>query len=134
VAEPWLPPGDAALRADLATLADAGVLRTPITTWPIPWKAIGEQLDAIDVARLDGWALDAYRRVEARAEHEMSAGKITPYTRVSFAEDPRVIRTFDDTPREEAEVGAGFGWSNDRFAVQLNATRVWDPADGDTFR
>src|SRR5690606_41875058 len=51
VAEPWLPPGDAALRADLTTLADAGVLRTPITTWPIPWKAIDEQLEAIEVAK-----------------------------------------------------------------------------------
>src|SRR5690606_35851006 len=133
-AEPWLPPGDAALRSDLTTLADAAVLRTPITTWPLPWKDIAEQLGAVDAGELDGYALEAYLRVQARAERERRTGKLTPHSRVSVAERPRVIRTFDDTPREDAELGVGFALGGERFAVRLNATRAWDPADGDTVR
>lgn len=133
-AEPWLRPGDAALRSDLTTLTDAGVLRAPITTWPLPWKDIAGQLGAVDAGELDGYELDAYLRVQARAEREFVTGKLTPHSRVSFAERPRVIRTFDDTPREDAELGVGLAWSGERFAVRLNATRAWEPQDGDTFR
>ena len=33
-ADPWLAPGDEGLRSDIQLLADAGILRGPVTTWP----------------------------------------------------------------------------------------------------
>jgi len=133
-AEPWLAPGDVALRSDLNTLADARALRTPLTTWPLPWADIAAELGAIDAGKLDGWALEAYQRVRARAEAEAGRRGAAGYGYASVAEDPRLIRSFDDTPREDAQLGAGFRYSGERFTVRLNATRVWDPADGDTVR
>src|SRR5690606_64135 len=52
-ADPWLRPGDTALRSDLYTLADAGVLRAPLTAWPLPWADIVEDLDAVRADDLD---------------------------------------------------------------------------------
>src|SRR5690606_9820597 len=133
-AEPWLAPGDVALRSDLATLADSGALQTPLTAWPLAWADIDAGLRAIDAAELDGYALGAYRRVLSRAEAEAGAQRVTGYARLAFAEHPWVIRTFADTPREDAQLTGGFTFSNDRFTVRVNATRAWDPADEDTFR
>lgn len=132
LAEPMLAPGDAALRSDLHTLVDAGVLHVPLSTWPLPWAGIVEDFNKIDPGTLDGWSLDAYERI--RTSIERSAGRFTPRSRVAFAEHPRIIRTFDDTPREDAELSGGFTWSGERVVVRLNAARVWNPADGDEVR
>ena len=35
IADPWLAPGDEGLRSDIQLLADAGILRGPVTTWPL---------------------------------------------------------------------------------------------------
>src|SRR5690606_3190339 len=70
----------------------------------------------------------------SRAGLDARPGRVTAHSHLGLAEDPRVIRTFDDTPREDAQLSAGLSWSGDRFAVRLNAARMWDPSDGDTFR
>ena len=43
-ADPWLAPGDVALRHDLEMLADVGVLKGPITQWPVPWPDIARDV------------------------------------------------------------------------------------------
>ena len=40
LADPWAPPGDLILRHDVQLLADAGVIRSPVTTWPITWATL----------------------------------------------------------------------------------------------
>lgn len=133
-AEPWLRPGDVALRSDLHRLADALVLRAPITTWPLPWADIVEDLDDARTAELDDATRAAYERVLARARLETRTDRVTAHSYIALAEHPRIIRTFDETPREDAQLGAGLGFTGERFMVRLNASRVWDPADGDTVR
>jgi hypothetical protein len=132
--EPWLKPGDTALRSDLHTLADALVLRGTISTWPIAWIDILEDLRDVRPADLDGATRAAYERVLARARIETLTGHVTAHTNLSLAERPRVIRTFDDTPREEAQIGGGLSWTGERLMVRLEAARVWDPTDGETVR
>ena len=39
-ATPLIPAGNAALRADIQLLADYGVIRGPVTTWPLAWGPI----------------------------------------------------------------------------------------------
>ena len=39
-AEPFIAPGDMALRHDIQRLADHGVLSGPVTTWPLSWGPI----------------------------------------------------------------------------------------------
>ncbi len=36
-ADPWIEPGDVRLRHDIELLADAGIIRAPVTTWPVSW-------------------------------------------------------------------------------------------------
>ena len=133
-ASPWLEPGDLALRSDLQALADAGLLRTPITTWPLPWGDIAAAAAEADQARVDERALPVLARVRERARLETRTGDLTLHTRLAIAEQPNRIRTFDDTPRGDGEAGIGLSWTGNRFAVRLTGTGVSNPVDDDSFR
>lgn len=133
-AEPWLAPGNTGLRSDLHTLADAGVLHAPLTTWPLSWGDIAGDLRDAPASALDDTARLALERVRARVPVETQVDRLAWHSRITLGERPRIMRTFDDTPREEAQLGGGLSRTGERFAFRLNAARVWDPADGESFR
>jgi hypothetical protein len=73
-------------------------------------------------------------RLLARAERESRRGKHRIRGRLAVAEKPTRIRGFANTPREEAELAAGYSWFGDYFTVDLNVTGVDNPADGEDVR
>ncbi|NNC65694.1 MAG: capsule assembly Wzi family protein, partial [Gammaproteobacteria bacterium] len=117
-------PGDTALRSDLMTLADAGVLTSPMTTWPLPWGDVVRDLRDADVAALGEPARLALERVRMRVRQETRVDELSAELRVSASEKPRTIRTFDNTPRQDAEVTGALSWVGQRFAVELRAAYV----------
>ena len=44
-AGPWVEVGNSSLRSDIQILADAGVLKGAVTTWPLAWGDIISDLD-----------------------------------------------------------------------------------------
>jgi hypothetical protein len=132
-AGPWLDPGDSALRHDIQVLADAGVIRGPVTTWPLSWGDIASSLSvsqrdvAPDVAA-------SLTRVERQLTKAVVTNRLQFEASASVAANPRQIRTFEDGPREDAEVGVGANWTGDRFAFNLEGQWVDDPEDGDDWR
>jgi hypothetical protein len=134
-AAPWLAPGDLTLRHDIELLADAGVLRGPITTWPISWPDVARDANAARLPDDAGPALrEALARVRAAARREARTGLESLGARVAGARDPDPLRTFSDTPREEGELELGAAWMGDRFAANLQVTGVADASDDQTAR
>jgi Capsule assembly protein Wzi len=133
-ADPWLAPGESALRSDLHSLADAGVLRAPITTWPLPWAEIAADVKEADIANLGMADRAALERVRRRAGAETRIGEWAVDVQAAWAEDPTVMRSFERTPRDRGEVGGAVSRVDDRFAYRLRAVRVWNAVDGDTVR
>jgi len=129
-AAPWIAPGDASLRSDLTTLADAGVLGSPLTTWPIPWADIVADLRDADVAALSTVELVALERIRLRARAETLVGEPLIRSRIAASEKPRTIRAFGDTPRERGEIGGAISWIGERLAFELNSTYVSLDAPG----
>ena len=43
-AAPWVEPGDMPLRNDIQLLADAGIITAPVTTYPLMWNAIKDDI------------------------------------------------------------------------------------------
>lgn len=43
-AAPWVEPDDLALRNDIQLLADAGIITAPVTTYPLMWNAIKDDI------------------------------------------------------------------------------------------
>lgn len=134
-ANPWLAPGDLAMRHDLSLLADAGILRGPITTWPVSWPDVARDVNA---ARLPDDASPALRqallRVQSTARREARSGFDGLDYRISGARDPDLLRTFSDTPREEGELELRASWMGDRLAANLQVTGVTDASDGQSAR
>jgi hypothetical protein len=135
-ADPWLAPGDESLRGDIQRLADAGILRGPVTTWPLSWPDVARDALAVQGLDLD---LDlatenALVRVQRLARNAASRGYAGAGIRVRGAYQPEMLRTFADTPREEGELGLRASWLGDHTVVNLQAAYVVDPQDGRKFR
>jgi len=123
-AGPWVSSGDSGLRSDLTTLADAGVLSSPMTTWPIPWGDIMADLREVDLGTLSASQRMARERVRIAARMETRTGTLSGMARISVAEKQLAIRSFEDTPREDAEISSSIAWTGERFAFALEGTYV----------
>ncbi len=133
-AEPWIGPGDAALRHDVQLLADAGVLRGPVLSWPLPWSSVVADLDATDLAALRTDQHAAALRLRQRARLGMRLGELDWTAEIAGASEPERLRTFDDAPREQGEAAVSASWLGRRFAWKAVARVVADPEDGQVLR
>ena len=132
-AGPWIDPGDSGLRHDIQILADAGVITGPVTTWPLSWGDIQASLED-NTTVLDEGQQAALGRLKKRLTRAMASNEIILSGHASVAEHPRKIRTFEDGPRESGEVGAGFEWTGQRFAVRARGQWVNSPDDDKDWR
>lgn len=128
-AAPWLDPGNLGLREDIEMLADAGVLRGPVSTWPLSWGELASEVDAADTALLTTEPQRAALLRLRRASNLATGSTLRRHLGLAAASDPRPLRTFEDTPREHGELRASIGRTGMRFAYRLQATLAADPAD-----
>jgi hypothetical protein len=133
-ADPWLAPGDEALRSDVQRLADAGILRGPVTTWPISWPDVARDALAANGVGLDDSTAEALLRVQRLSRAASGHGYAGAGIRVSGAYEPSFLRGFEDSPREEGEVALRASWLTDHLALNLQGSVVTDPDDGKHFR
>lgn len=135
LASPFMSPGDIGLRHDIQLLADAGVIRGTVSTWPLAWGPILADLQAVDPDKeLTPSILGAMERIASRARWETREHEAFFGAHFAIAEEPTRIRSFDNTPRESAEVGAELTYTGDWFTVGLRAQAVDSPSDGKDFR
>jgi len=124
-----LIPGDVRLRHDVQLLADAGIIDAPVTGWPVFLADLNIAANAHE--GLDPGATAALQRVFPahevidRLRLEASAGGIS---------EPQRFRSFQDTPREQAELSARLAGTRGRLAFDLTATWVDDPLDQQAWR
>ena len=124
LAGPYIAPGDVALRHDIQLLADHGVISGPVTTWPLAWGPILESLKDADASELSPMLIDAYARVRERARWETRTSELRFEASVAAAEEPTRVRSFQNTPRGNAQVTAGADWTGDWLSVDLNVQAV----------
>lgn len=134
MAGPFAPPGDIGLRHDLELLNDSGAMNLPLTGWPLSWGDIGRGLAEAEGKPLTPAARAAWERVRAELEWQQHSGPQFELG-AALAEAPRLVRTFEDTPRAEAQATAALSsWLGERVAVRLEATVAANPLDGDEVR
>lgn len=125
-----MPAGDSVLRHDVQVLADRGIISGPVTSWPLAWGPILAQIDNIDTSQsLPADVIAALERTRRRAAWETRVNELTYSANVAAADSPQRIRGFENTPRENAEIGGGLSWTGDRISVTLKGQYV-DPVNG----
>ena len=134
-ADPWIAPGDARLRHDLELLADAGIVRAPLTAWPVSWAEVARDVGGkTPEAGQPAWLAAALARVQSAAGVASRTGHLSGELRIAGSEQPMALRRFGYTPREEGELSAGVQYTGERFAFRAQATAVADADDGKTYR
>ena len=123
-----MDPGDSALRHDVQLLGDAGVVRAPLTSWPLAWTDVVRDIQAFD-GNLAPAAEAARLRVLRQYRQASRVHEVKPQLRVAAANHPRQFRTFEATPREGGELEAGLEWTGDTLAYRLRMTAVNSPDD-----
>jgi hypothetical protein len=128
-ADPWLAPGDEGTRADILRLADAGILRGPVTTWPLSWPDIARDALGANAHGLDEATASSLLRIQGLARRASGKGFSGIGYRVSGAREPETFRAFADSPREAGEVSVHGSWLTDHLALNLQASYEVDPSD-----
>ena len=132
LASPWIEPGDERTRHHLQTLADAGVLRSPITTWPLMWSNIQADMEHIEPQDLTAAQLWSYHYLK----HELRKAKQTTNTEqtVHFSNRAAALSDFSSDARERYETSFAFGYTGDKVAYKLKASYAHEPNDGHDYR
>jgi hypothetical protein len=128
-AAPWLEPGDARLRHDLELLSAAGIVRAPLTAWPVSWPEIGRDLRDAAAKPQPPHIEAAVARVRRAATAAIAIGDLEVDVSLSGSENPMMLRRFDDVPRESGEFSLGAERVGERIAFRLQATGAADPSD-----
>jgi hypothetical protein len=133
-ADPWLAPGNGRLRHDLQLLADAGIVRAPLSAWPVSWPEISRDVGQSPPASLSLHVEAALERVRAAAREATRTGDVRIEASIAVSEQPMALRRFDNVPRESGEASVGVQYLGRRFAFRAQANGVADPADGEELR
>ena len=133
-ADPNLQSGDLILRHDIQRLADHGIIKGPITTWPLAWGPILEDLRQVDASRLSSGVLASLARVRDRANWETRSGELTFNAKAAVAKNPTRMRSFQNTPRGSSEISAGAGWIGNWLSIELTVQGVDSDQDAEKLR
>jgi hypothetical protein len=119
------------LRHDIELLSDAGILRTPMTAWPLSWPDIARDALAatLPAAQRDEYLDAVLARVQRAARSAAALGSSGVELEAAGAAHPMPLRTFSATPREQGEISAGASWLGERLAAAAHVTVVADASD-----
>ena len=134
LAGPNLPTGDLALRHDIQRLADHGVITGTVTTWPLAWGPVLEEINSANATSLPPDVADALVRVRQRAGWETRTQELTFSAGAGLADNATRIRSYQYTPRGRGEVSAGLSWIDSWFSADLNVQYVDSDQDADATR
>jgi hypothetical protein len=123
----WVEPNNLSLRADIQLLSDTGVIRQPITTYPLMWAGLKQDLDNMDQSQLNANQRAAFERLTAvyTIDHHSFKTKI----QLAAASDaPRFIG-FGQDYRDKAEAAVTTEVTQDWFSGRLSASYHYDLLD-----
>ena len=132
--EPFIKTDNLWLRADIETLANLGVIKTPVTTWPLTWGPILKDLQNSNVNSIPEEYHSTFFRVLRTGRRETGDDNTFTELRTSAAQDPQLLRYFGDKARDKREFSTRTSGMSNNFAWNLEVTLAPDSVDGDDKR
>lgn len=133
VAEPWIDTRDAWLRADIEYLSDHGVIKVPITTWPLMWAPVFKDIKNFDIRSASPELKKVVRRVKYKARRAMRRDQFK-FLSIKAGNQGKLLRSFGDDRREKYEISSKIHGMSKSFAWNLETTKAFDPIDGEEQR
>ncbi len=135
LAGPWVEPGDMALRHDIQLLADSGVITAPVTSWPLSWGDILNDIAGFsETERLGESELAALSRIRRLGARETRLGEVEYSLDAKYDTEPALLRGFERRAREETDVSVGASLMGRTFAGEIRVNGVSSPDDDQDVR
>lgn len=128
-AGPWAEPGDRQLRNDIEILARHGLIRGPITTWPLPWAQISARLDQDSGDALPPHVRMALARVRAKMPSSADFGRPVIRTEARATNRAKTSRDFGDTARDDVDASASVELNGPTLSGRLSVGYQGDDVD-----
>ena len=132
-AAPWVDASDIYLRADIQALADAGVIRVPVNTFPLMWSGIGGDLAKVEPELLSPRLVQAFARVNFYYQNAVD-NRGNARVKLSGATDPARFQHYGSDYREKGEAKASYEYLGSRVAYKTTVAETYDPQDNKNFR
>ncbi len=130
-ASPWIEPTDFHLRSDIQLLSNVGVIKSPITTYPLMWKNIIKELNQHDSEYDSLIVKAALKRIQqaykqSKNEHlQISIGITNQTTR---------FQHFGTSVREKGQIQASYENSGELWATKIQVNSYLKPYDNEHIR
>ncbi len=130
-AEPFIAPNKRFVRADIELLANVGIIKTPINTWPLNWGPVLKDLQTVKLEQIDERYKEVYLRVLRLGRKETGNDASFTELRVSAAQEAQLLRSFGDQSREKTELTSRIVGMTSHLAWNLEVTAAPNSLDGD---
>ena len=131
IAGPWVLPGDLSVKSDIDLLADAGLIKAPVMTWPIAWVNIGPALLSPEVkkkiAKEPISIQEAYQRVLALYQKNYQLYRTQTALYASGSNRLNPFRTFQYQPYAKFATGVSNAYQMKHFAGSFNLSYYHAP-------
>jgi hypothetical protein len=116
----WVGTQDKQLHYDLQTLAEWGYLNSTVTTFPIPWKGVAQQIETLQSDNMPAMPSQALARLKHYLRTEKQ-GDSKQFVTLQAASDDVRFRSLDDGVEETAELSITKTFYHQRWSGQLSA-------------
>ncbi len=130
-AEPWIDTSNIYLRVSIQQLADAGYIKTPVTTFPLMWHDIGRDLKNVNYSDLDNDEKQAYDYVNHQFRMAKRNNKKLELT---VATNDKRFTSFGEDFRDKNNIKFQSNFMTDNFAVGISSSYTMSPLDGEKTR
>lgn len=131
LADPWVDTSNVFLRANIQVLADAGIIKTPVTTFPLMWHDINADLSNVYLSQLDTRTKEAFLYVRHQLKLAKRNSKLIS---VNAATDDKRFTSFGETFRDANNIKIATSYKTDRFAFKVATSYNTSPVDGEKTR
>lgn len=125
-AEPWIDTSNIYLRTGIQKLADAGYIKSPVTTFPLMWIDIGRDLKNIDYMALT----ESEKLVYDYISHQFRQAKRSQKRiELNIANKDKRFTSFGEDFRDKNNIKIRTSFMTDNFAVSLSSSYTEEPRD-----
>lgn len=129
IASVWIDANDLYLRNHIQNLADANLIKAPVTTYPLMWDAIDNDLLTIDSKSLSPSLTNSYAQV-LHYYRQAQSNRFKHSAKISLASDPKRLSHFGNTYRQKAQLSLNSEHLGSFWAARLS-TQIRNDAEDD---
>ncbi|RUO79754.1 hypothetical protein CWI84_08965 [Idiomarina tyrosinivorans] len=126
----WVESDDQRLRQSLQVLVNGGWVDTPVQQFPFPWRALLNELHAINVSALNVHERYAYDFIRHRLQYAEHGPRTRLVAKAATDNALFVNNAFADARYEQASLAVRQSFVGDHWAAGLQITRRYHPFEG----